>query len=229
MKPPRNILRVDHDANRDHGWVVTLQRKGTSVVKRFSDGVYGGAREALKAAVKYRDSFLARDEPFDHQIWIRTRLRKNNTSGIPGVLRYEVPSDPDAENVRVYWIAVWTDERGVTRQRKFSVARYGEQEAKLLAIAERDHQLKRVVAINVACRQGILPDQEGIWKASRVGEGSDGQGKKKNRVRNVDRGHKERIQIVEASIDQDGKVTLLEPVELKSTRRALVTILAEGR
>jgi hypothetical protein len=200
-------------------------------VKRFSDGVYGGKREALKAAVEYRNSFLSRDKPFDYQIWVRTRLRKNNTSGIPGVLRYEVPRDSDAESVRVYWIAAWTDEHGATRQRKFSIARYGEEEAKLLAVAERDYQLKRVCAVNAAARRAAPPDQEKIWDASKVEEGSDGKGEGKNRPRNAnhERGALQRIQVIEATIDQHGNVTLLEPVELKSPRRALVTILAEGR
>jgi hypothetical protein len=225
MNPPRNITRLDHDANGDHGWVVTLQRKGAIIVKRFSDGIYGGKRKALKAAVEYRDSFLARDKPFDHQIWIRTRLRKNNKSGIPGVLRYEI-TNARAGSVRTFWIAAWTNEHGVTRQRKFSVALYGEEEAKLLAIAERDYQLRRVVAINVAARDAASPDQAGIWETSRVEE-SEG----KIRTGDVDgkRGGSERIQVIEATIDQHGNVTLLEPVELTSTRRALVTILAEGR
>ncbi|AFM24669.1 AP2 domain-containing protein [Desulfomonile tiedjei] len=229
--PPRNITRVDHDHKGDHGWIVTMQRKGAVIVKRFSDGIYGGKQKALKAAVEYRDSFLARDKPFDHQIWIRTRLRKNNKSGIPGVHRYEIKANPNTGNVRVYWIAAWTNEHGVTRQRKFSVAQYGEEEAKLLAIAERDYQLRRVVAINAADRKIVSPDQKGIWKASRVKEDHDGEGERKVQKGNEDhgRGAANRVQIIEATIDQNGNVTLLESVELESARRALVTILAEGR
>lgn len=232
MKPPRNIGRVDNDANGDHVWIVRLQRKGAAIVKRFSDGVYGGTREALKAAVEYRDSFLARDQPFNHQIWIRTRLRKNNKSGIPGVHRYEVTDSWGDGNVREYWIAAWTNEYGVTRQRKFSVARYGEEEAKLLAIAERDYQLRRVCAINAAARGAEPPDETEIWKGSGVEEGGDGErkGDKKRRGHGDSApGRRERIRVIEATIDQHGNVKLLEPVKLTSTRRALVTILAEGR
>ncbi|MBI5568591.1 MAG: AP2 domain-containing protein [Desulfomonile tiedjei] len=229
--PPRNITRVDNDASGDHVWVVVVTRKGESIVKRFSDGTYGGKRKALEAAVEYRDALLAQDEPFDHQIWIRTRLRKNNKSGIPGVHRYEIRDNSGNGNVREYWIATWTNEHGVTRQRKFSIARYGEEEAKLLAIAERDYQLRRVVAINVAAREAEPPDQEKVWQASRVEEGRDGEGGGKVRTGSGDhqRGRQERIRVVEAIIDEHGIVTLFEPVELTSTRRALVTILAEGR
>jgi hypothetical protein len=240
MKPPRNITRLDHDANRDHGWVVTLQRKREIVVKRFSDGIYGGKREALKAAVEYRDALLVHDEPFDHQIWIRTRLRKNNKSGIPGVHRYEIIDNPNTENVRVYWIAAWTNEYGVTRQRKFSVARYGEEEAKRLAIAEREHQLNRVCAINVAGREAEPPDQAWIWEESQAEVGPDCRGEGKiwagnarqasKPLKNADYepGGEQRIRVIEATIDQHGNVKLLESVKLPSPRCALVTILAEG-
>jgi hypothetical protein len=231
MKLPRNITRIDRASNGDYGWVVTLQRKGAVIVKRFSDGIHGGKRKALKEAVEYRDSFLARDKPFDYQIWLRTRLRKNNKSGIPGVHRYEVRDNPDSENIRVYWIAAWTDEHGATRQRKFSVTRYGEEEAKLLAIAERDYQLRRVVAINVAARESAPPDQKGIWEVSRVEEGHGAKDAGNIRSQNPDSkcGGADRVQVIEATIDQHGNVNLFEPVELTSTRRALVTILAEGR
>jgi hypothetical protein len=77
----------------------------------------------------------------------------------------------------------------------------------------------------------VPPDHEKVWQASRVEEGRDGEGGGKSRTGNGDhqRGREERVQVVEATIDQQGTVTLLEPVELTSPRRALVTILAEGR
>jgi hypothetical protein len=229
--PPRNIGRVDLEDKGDHAWIVTLQRKGAVVVKRFADGVYGGKRKALKAAVEYRDSILARDKPFDHQIWIRTRLRKNNRSGIPGVGRYEVVDNPRTGNVREFWLASWVDERGASRKRKFSITRYGEEEARLLAIAERDYQLRRVCAINAAAREADPPDQERIWEAKREELERDHDGGGKGRAGNGkhQRGTGERVQVVEATIDEHGNVKLLEPVELPSTRRALITIFAEAR
>jgi hypothetical protein len=240
MKPPRNITRLDHDGKRDHGWVVTLQRKGAVIVKRFSDGMYGGKREALKAAVEYRDSFLARDKPFDHQVWIRSRLRKNNKSGIPGVRRHEVVDNPNTGKVRVFWSATWTNEHGATRQRKFSVALYGEEEAKVLAIAEREYQLNRVCAINAAGREAEPPREAGIWEASQAEETRERGHERKIRTRSnrrsskpppdvdYERGGEDGIRTIEAAIDQHGNVRLLEQVEFTSTRRALVTILPEA-
>lgn len=231
MDPYRNITRIDNDLGGDHAWVVTLRRKGTSVVKRFSDGVYGGKQKALKAAVKYRDSFLARDNPFEQQIWTRTRIRKNNTSGIPGVGRYEVMDNPNSGSVRAFWLDSWIDEHGASRKRKFSVARYGEEEARLLAIAERNYQLRRVCAINAAARGAKPPGQAKVWVASRAKEGRHGEGDGSTRERNGDpkRENGEAVQVVEATIDEHGNVKLLKPVELTSTRCALVTIFVEAQ
>src|ERR1041385_795858 len=49
MKPPRNIIRINHERSRTHGWRVTLQRKGKIIVKTFSDGIYGGERKGLES------------------------------------------------------------------------------------------------------------------------------------------------------------------------------------
>lgn len=147
MKPPRNIMRIDHEASRTYGWRVTLQRKGEIIVNTFSDGVYGGKRNALKAAIERRNTLLNQHSPVEHQLWVRTRLRRNNTSGIPGVGRYDVLANPNTGRRSTFWLASWVNEHGAGRKRKFYVSLYGERQAKRLAIAERELQLLRVCAI----------------------------------------------------------------------------------
>ena len=146
MTPPRNIIRVDHEASHTHAWRVTLQRHNDIVIKTFSDSIYGGKRKALKAAVEYRDELLRRYSPYAHAIWIRTRLRRNNTSGIAGVARYEERVNPNTGHTREFWLASWVNEQGASRKRKFTVYRYGERQAMRLAVAERERQLNRVCA-----------------------------------------------------------------------------------
>jgi hypothetical protein len=146
MTPLRNIIRVDHEASRTHAWRVTLQRHNDIVVKTFSDSIHGGKRKALKATVEYRDELLRRHSPYAHAIWVRTRLRRNNTSGIPGVGRYEECTNPNTGNTREFWLASWVNEYGASRKRKFTVSCYGERQAKRLAVAERERQLNRVCA-----------------------------------------------------------------------------------
>src|SRR6185295_2691118 len=129
---------------------VTLQRWNGITVKTFSDSIHGGKRKALKAAREYRNALLLQHSPFKHHVWVRTRLRKNNTSGIPGVGRYEVVANLRTGRLQVFWLAFWVDERGVRRQRKFFISSYGESRAKRLAIAERKSQLNYVCAVRSA-------------------------------------------------------------------------------
>jgi hypothetical protein len=146
----RNIIRVDHEASHTHAWRATLQRWNGITVKTFSDSVHNGKRNALKAALEYRNALLRQHSTFQHQMWVRTRLRKNNTSGIPGVGRYEVVANPKTGRRQIFWLASWANERGARRQRKFFISSYGERQAKRLAIAERTRQLNHVCAIKCA-------------------------------------------------------------------------------
>jgi hypothetical protein len=127
-----------------------VQRHNDIVVKTFSDAIYGGKRKALKVAVEYRDELLRRYSPYAHAIWVRTRLRRNNRSGIPGVGRYEERTNSNTGYTRVFWLASWVNEQGNSRKRRFLVSHYGERQAKRLAVAERERQLNLVCATKSA-------------------------------------------------------------------------------
>jgi hypothetical protein len=152
MKRRRNIIRIDHEPSRTHAWRVTLQRWNNIIVKTFSDAMHGGKRKALKAAVEYRNELLRQYSPLGHEVWVRTRLRRNNTSGIVGVARYDKIANPNTGRREIFWLAYWANEHGAKRQRKFSIFRYGERQAKHLAIAERERQLNRVCVIKCGCK-----------------------------------------------------------------------------
>jgi hypothetical protein len=147
---PENLLhhidRLDIEEKRIHTWRVVATRGGVTKAKIFTDSKYGGKDAALQAAICYRDELLAKIDQFAHQIWVRTKVRSNNTSGIPGVGRRDVMANSNPNGRYVSWVAYWIDEHGIGRQRGFSILRHGEQEAKRLAIAEREHQLELVCA-----------------------------------------------------------------------------------
>lgn len=59
MKNMRNIQRMD-DYRSTYGWVVRVRRRWRGrqiyiICHLFSDSTYGGKRESLKSAKKYRD------------------------------------------------------------------------------------------------------------------------------------------------------------------------------
>lgn len=150
MKRLRNIRRFENAAKNTWAWLVQVQRNNRIVIKCFSDGVHGGKRKALQAAINYRTQLLADGPFYEYQVWLRSILRRNNTSGIPGVGRYERSANPKTGRRSAFWLASWIDEYGAGRKRKFSVLRHGERKARQLAIAERERQLKRVCTVKSA-------------------------------------------------------------------------------
>ena len=96
----------------------------------FSDGP-DGPYESLKAAVAWRDEAWLQLGPASHA---RRRGSKPSTTGIVGVTR-----DVVVQVGRVYekYRAAWQDAAGTPRKRTFSVDRYGEAEARRLAVRAR--------------------------------------------------------------------------------------------
>lgn len=153
MKHFRNIRRIDDDSRRTHAWLVQVQRQSHIKIKMFSDAIFGGKKEALSAALEYRDALLTAPTPAEHNLWHRTIVRRNNTSGIPGVGLFKRANGSER------WIAFWVDENGRKRSRTFSVLTYGNRKAKQLAVAERKRQLERLFQIKSSAplAQPIIP------------------------------------------------------------------------
>ena len=138
MKRLRNIRRIDDDSRGTHAWLVQVQRRSYIKIKMFSDGIFGGKKKALLAALEYRDALLTAPTPAEHNLWQRTIVRRNNTSGIPGIVLAKRASGAER------WVAFWIDENGRKRSRTFSVSIHGIRKAKQLAVAERQRQLDRL-------------------------------------------------------------------------------------
>jgi hypothetical protein len=101
------ISRVDNEASRTHGWLVTIQRRGVIHRKHFSDGVFGGKQKAFAAAKQFRDDIIAKFPPFSLREY-SSIVKKNNRSGVVGVCRYcasETRDMPD-EKQRWFWARV---------------------------------------------------------------------------------------------------------------------------
>ncbi len=134
MHANRNITRIDRQTTG--GYLVRMTRKGKLRSKYFADAVYG-KRKALKEARAYRDKLSSKLRGYSAK-QLANRERSDNTSGYPGV-RMAEESDlrwPSKPTYR-YWIAQWSPSKGVRRTKRFSVEKYGEEEAFRLAVQAR--------------------------------------------------------------------------------------------
>lgn len=135
---PAGIYRLDLPGKNMDGWNVQVSRNRRVFQKYFANLAHGGEQKALQAAIRYRARILR-----EHHAMTRAEyaaiLRKNNTSGVPGVYRTPV------KGRKAQWIAFWVPESGgATRSAKFSVARHGEARAKALALAARREALAQM-------------------------------------------------------------------------------------
>ncbi|QDT12162.1 AP2 domain protein [Planctomycetes bacterium K23_9] len=134
MHANRNITRINRQSTG--GYLVRITRKGKLRSKYFAD-VDGGKRKALQEARLYRDELESKMRGYSSK-QLAKKERADNTSGYPGV-RKATEADPrwPSNPCYNYWIAQWSPSKGVRRTRRFSVEKYGEEEAFRLAVQAR--------------------------------------------------------------------------------------------
>ena len=134
MRANRNITRIE----RIHtgGYLVRVTRKGKLHSKFFSDEDYG-KKKALAEAKKYRDGLEKKLKGYTSK-QLASKQRVNNTSGYVGVRLVE-ETDPrwKSKPTYQYWVAQWSPKKGVRKTKRYSVDKYGFEEAKRLAIKAR--------------------------------------------------------------------------------------------
>ena len=142
-KSMHGISRMDNDSNRTHGWLVTIQRRGRILRKLFSDMTHGGKIKALAAAKTYRDAIIAEYPLFSKQEHASIQ-KSNNRSGIVGVCRVVASGTKTlpSQKQRWNWVAAWPLPDGRRKRVKFSVQKFGEEQARALAIRAREEGLK---------------------------------------------------------------------------------------
>ncbi|QDS95998.1 AP2 domain protein [Roseimaritima multifibrata] len=135
MHANRNITRID----RVHsgGYLVRVMRRKKLHSQFFSDLDYGGKRKALAAAREHRDDLESRLKSFSAKK-LAQQTRSNNTSGIAGVRLVEETDHRWASKPTYkYWVAQWSPSKGVRKTKRYSVEKYGNDEAYRLAVKAR--------------------------------------------------------------------------------------------
>ena len=124
-------LLKNHDGS-PYAWKLDIQRSGKVHIHLFDFAEYGGEAQALDAAEKMRNQLVLKmPQAFTYEN--RQRLMPHNTSGHPGVYRVQ-------SNHIDYWRAT-TRIHGYNLSKSFRVDRYGDEQAKELALQERERQL----------------------------------------------------------------------------------------
>lgn len=139
------ISRVDNEASRTHGWLVTIQRRGVIYRKHFSDGIHGGKTKSFSAAKAFRDEVVAQHPPLSMQEY-SSIVKRNNRSGVVGVCRYCASETRDlpSEKQRWFWVASWPMADGRRKRVKFSINKYGEDAAFDMALKARNEALAKL-------------------------------------------------------------------------------------
>ena len=126
------IYPLKHDDGHPYAWKLDIQRSGKSHIHLFGFAEYGGEAPALEAARNMRHQLvLNMPQPFGYAS--RQRLMPHNTSGHPGVYRVQ-------SSKICYWRAT-TRIHGYNLSKSFRIDLYGNDEAKRLALQEREQQL----------------------------------------------------------------------------------------
>ncbi len=140
-----SISRID--CKNTHGYQVRIVRRGKEYSKLFSDRVHGGKDKALAKAQAYEKELLAKLPPLSRE---KTKPQRNNTSGILGVSRSFMKYRGKGSG-GYYWQTTFrSPETGKPMTIKFSVAKYGEEEAKRRAI------LCRAAKANIFTKSGRI-------------------------------------------------------------------------
>jgi hypothetical protein len=130
---PKGITRIENYKRRADGWWVRLQSRGEKFSKFFKDSDYAGDREAtLRAAQRHRRRLLRENPQMSRQENAeRTTAKTGDIIGVRRVIQERFGHE------YAVWQARWSPKKYTRRVRTFGVDKYGEKEAKRLAIEVR--------------------------------------------------------------------------------------------
>ena len=130
----KGISRIDSEACRTYGWYVRARFNGKVISKLFSDQKYGGKAKALMKARRFYKRNLEKlirenTDLATDKLPVKTIVSQNrrNNTGIVGVQKI-VRHNPGGSTYQAYRVN-WTDKKGKSRTRFFSIDKLGNQAA----------------------------------------------------------------------------------------------------
>jgi len=143
----KSISRVD--SSKMNGWYVRVKFNKQNHTKFFTDGVHGGKEAALDEAIQWRNQKERElGKPRTDRIVIANK--QDNNTGHIGVIRtkkWTGARDKNGNPLPNYgdvYSVTWSPEPGVARHTSFSVDKYGEEEARRLAIDLRKRMERQI-------------------------------------------------------------------------------------
>ncbi|MCF3650292.1 AP2 domain-containing protein [Synoicihabitans lomoniglobus] len=126
-----------HEYEGLQGWFVRYMREGALFRKVFSDRDFGGEEGSFAAAEEYHRQLVSYFPPRTRKE--HSEQRRKNSREIVGISRVTKITKKKEYH---FWQASWTDvSLGKARNKVFSINKYGEEEAKRLAIETRQKHL----------------------------------------------------------------------------------------
>lgn len=121
---PHHIRRTDTPLKHDHAWIVEVRRQNQVTIRRFSDGRHGGKAKALKAAIRFRDTLLAKAGKRQYR---PKGPAKPKPQHLHHIRRLDIPKYMHA------WVVQIKRHGHTPVRRRFSDSRYGGKRAALAA------------------------------------------------------------------------------------------------
>jgi len=155
----KGISRID--AKGTHGWYVRIYKNGKTYSKLYSDNKYGGKDRALTFAKKARKIALDTLKSIPDENSRRLVAHdKRNKSGIIGVSR--TTKTNAAGTTSVYFQVTWSPEKGMIKNRQWSVKKYGEEEAFIRAKDFRESVMNQIYGENYQTKVQNRLDEKGL-------------------------------------------------------------------
>jgi len=148
---PKGIIR--HDYDHTHAWRASIARDTAKFVEYFYDGDSGSIENGLRRAVLYRHEILSAF-PVTLTIDFKRALSAEPEKRIKRV------EEPGRLNKYVHWRATWHDTEYNRKTASFSIPKFGETEARIMALEAA------TINHNPIPKQYRLPDAHAVetWK-----------------------------------------------------------------